>query len=130
MDRLVDHVFVLDGSGGVKDIHGNYTEYRSQYDAALNEKTTPAKEQKPAVESTANTTAARRKLSFKEQKEMDTLEAEIPVLEQKKAELVAAMGSGLEHEALQRVSDEFRAIESKIDEKTMRWLELQELAGA
>ncbi|MFM9057221.1 MAG: ABC-F family ATP-binding cassette domain-containing protein [Bacteroidota bacterium] len=105
MDRLVDHVFVLDGSGGVKDIHGNYTEYRSQYDAALNEKTTPAKEQKPAVESTANTTAARRKLSFKEQKEMDTLEAEIPVLEQKNAELVAAMGSGLEHEALQRVSD-------------------------
>jgi len=130
MDRLVDHVFVLDGSGGVKDIHGNYTEYRSQYDAALNDKASPAKEQKPIVESTANTTAAKRKLSFKEQKEMDSLEAEIAVLEKKKAELVAAMGSGLEHEALQRASDEFRSIETQIDEKTMRWLELQELAGA
>ncbi|MFM1746268.1 MAG: hypothetical protein RLZZ630_2205 [Bacteroidota bacterium] len=129
MDRLVDHVFVLDGVGGVKDIHGNYTEYRNHYeDMPSSARKAPAEPAKVPVTAPPST-PAKRKLSFKEHKELEQLDAEIPVLEKRKAELVTAMNSGLEHAKLQEVSADFQRLESEIDTKTMRWLELQEMGG-
>jgi len=131
MDRLVDHVFVLDGVGGVKDIHGNYTEYRNHYEdmpSSSSARKTPVEAAKVPI-TALHSTPAKRKLSFKEQKELEQLDAEIPVLEKRKAELVNAMNSGLEHAKLQEASADFQRLESEIDTKTMRWLELQEMGG-
>jgi ATP-binding cassette subfamily F protein uup len=129
MDRLVDHVFVLDGTGGVKDIHGNYTEYRNHYEdmpSSSSIRKAPAEVAKVQV-AVPTASPAKRKLSFKEQKELESLDTEIPDLEKRKAEMVHVMNSGLEHAKLQEVSAEFQRLESEIDSKTMRWLELQEL---
>lgn len=126
MDRLVDHVFVLDGQGGVKDIHGNYTDYRSMFDAipvVKEEKkqvTTVKEVQEPVVKK-------KNKLSYKEQKELEQLEADIERLEKRKKELVDIMNGGISHDEMKRYADEFKFAENMLDEKSMRWLELQTL---
>jgi ATP-binding cassette subfamily F protein uup len=126
MDRLVDHVFVLDGQGGVKDIHGNYTDYRSMFDAIPvikeeKKQVTAVKEvQEPVVKK-------KNKLSYKEQKELEQLEAEIERLEKRKKELVDIMNGGISHDEMKRYADEFKFAENMLDEKSMRWLELQTL---
>ena len=126
MDRLVDHVFVLDGQGGVKDIHGNYTDYRSMFDAIPvikeeKKQVTEVKEvQEPVVKK-------KNKLSYKEQKELEQLEADIERLEKRKKELVDIMNGGISHDEMKRYADEFKFAENMLDEKSMRWLELQTL---
>ena len=126
MDRLVDHVFVLDGQGGVKDIHGNYTDYRSMFDAIPvikeeKKQVTAVKEvQEPVVKK-------KNKLSYKEQKELEQLEADIERLEKRKKELVDIMNGGISHDEMKRYADEFKFAENMLDEKSMRWLELQTL---
>ena len=73
--------------------------------------------------------AKKKKLSFKEQKEYDSLESEIEKLEERKAELEALINSGEnDHEKLQAWSEEISQIIAKIDEKSERWLELAEYA--
>jgi ABC transport system ATP-binding/permease protein len=126
MDRLVDHVFVLDGQGGVKDIHGNYTDYRSMFDAIPvikeeKKQVTAVKEvQEPVVKK-------KNKLSYKEQKELEQLEVDIERLEKRKKELVDIMNGGISHDEMKRYADEFKFAENMLDEKSMRWLELQTL---
>lgn len=126
MDRLVDHVFVLDGQGGVKDIHGNYTEYRESFANAPSRReekkySTSGKEEMPAPAQARK----KGKLSFKEQKELEQLELEITRLEQQKKVLVDKMNTGLSHTELQRCSDEFQQCSAALDECSMRWLDLQ-----
>ena len=126
MDRLVDHVFVLDGQGGVKDIHGNYTDYRSMFDAipVIKEE----KKQVIAVKEVQEPVVKKKnKLSYKEQKELEQLEADIERLEKRKKELVDIMNGGISHDEMKRYADEFKFAENMLDEKSMRWLELQTL---
>ncbi|MBK9401210.1 MAG: ABC-F family ATP-binding cassette domain-containing protein [Bacteroidetes bacterium] len=126
MDRLVDHVFVLDGEGGVKDIHGNYTDYRGMFeDMPLKKEAKKAevpKEKEAPVKKKV-------KLSFKEQKELQQLEQEIALMEHKKKMLLEKMNSGLSHEEMVKCSKDFEQVEVQLDEKSLRWLELQELQG-
>jgi ATP-binding cassette subfamily F protein uup len=130
MDRLVDHVFVLDGKGGVKDIHGNYTEYRESYGALPTEKA-PA-EKKPAVvvpveDVKAPETLKKKKLSFKEQKELQEIEQSMAFLEEKKKMLVGKMNNPeLSHDELAAAAKSYQETEVAIETKTLRWLELQE----
>lgn len=126
MDRLVDHVFVLDGQGGVKDIHGNYTEYRESF-GNINPPKEEKKETVSKKEEPAPSARKKGKLSFKEQKELEQLEKEISDLEEKKKILVDKMNSGLSHTEMQSCSDEFEKCTNLIDEKSMRWMELQEM---
>ncbi|MBK7887813.1 MAG: ABC-F family ATP-binding cassette domain-containing protein [Bacteroidetes bacterium] len=126
MDRLVDHVFVLDGEGGVKDIHGNYTDYRGMFDNMPMKK----EEKKPEVVKEKQEPVKKKvKLSFKEQKEMQTLEQEIALIEHKKKVLLEKMNSGLSHDEMIKCSTDFQQTEALLDEKSMRWLELQEQSG-
>ncbi|MBK8846414.1 MAG: ABC-F family ATP-binding cassette domain-containing protein [Bacteroidetes bacterium] len=130
MDRTVDHVFVMNGDGKVSDIHGNYTAYR----LSLNEITAP----KPAsIEKKKNDTPqdtkpkTRKGLSFKEKREYETLEKEIASLEARKAELIAKVSTpDLAHSEIMLASNELALLESYMDEKTMRWLELSELENS
>lgn len=125
MDRLVDHVFVFDGDGEIKDIHGNYTEYRSIIEEAPSKKA----ERKPTLPSVAVVEAPAKKkakLSFKEQKELESLEQEIALLEKKKEMLLNKMNTALPVDEIQKCSLDFQDTEKKLDSKSMRWLELSE----
>lgn len=126
MDRLVDHVFVLGGDGQVRDIHGNYTDYRELF-GSLEHQQRSARQPKEVVQATVSEPAKKKgKLSFKEQKELEDLEKEISRLELLKQELTDKMNSGLSHEDLQSCSAAYADAGNSLDEKSMRWLELME----
>ena len=138
MDRLVEHVFVMEGAGKIRDYPGNYTDYREWRDSqpknsSQNDKPGPAvaKNQTPApVVSPATTNGsangARKKLSFKEIREYETLEKEIESLEQRKIEVVSLLSAGGHHEELIAWAREIEQIEDSIATKSERWLELTE----
>ena len=134
MDKVVDHLLVFRGNADIKDFPGNYTQYRDWKDvqdqlekeaeAALQARQNPAPEKpsRPVNEQ-------KKKLTFKERKEFEALEEEIPALEAEKAELETAMSSGtLPTDELMAKSQRITQVMEEIDEKTMRWLELSELA--
>ena len=134
MDKVVDHLLVFRGNADIKDFPGNYTQYRDWKDvqdqlekeaeAALQARQNPAPE-KPS----RPVNDQKKKLTFKERKEFEALEEEIPALEAEKAELETAMSSGtLSTDELMAKSQRITQVMEEIDEKTMRWLELSELA--
>ena len=128
MDRVVDHLLVFCGDGVVKDFIGNFSEYRSyikDYEAQQKEAVKPAA--KPAAPKPAPAPKP-RKLSFKEQRELEAIEAELPALEQEKAALEQLMSSGsLAYADLQKASERIQELMALIDEKEMRWLELSSI---
>ena len=132
MDKVVDHLLVFRGNADIKDFPGNYTQYRAwkeeqdqlkkQQEQALQSKQAPAEEKsrKPEKE-------VKRRLTFKEKKEFEALDAEIPALEAEKKELETAMSSGtLSTDELLAKSARISELMEELDEKTMRWLELSE----
>ena len=132
MDKVVDHIFVFNGDGDIKDFPGNYTEYRDWRDeeraAAARAAATQAAKSAPAKQ--AHRTEEKRKLTFKEKREYEALEAEIFELEEEKAAIEQAMSSGtLPTADLLEKSARIQLVMELIDEKTMRWLELSEYAG-
>lgn len=132
MDKVVDHIFVFNGEGDIKDFPGNYTEYRDWRDeeraAAVKEAAAQAAKTAPAKQS--HRTEEKRKLTFKEKREYEALEAEIFQLEEEKAAIEQAMSSGtLSTAHLLEKSARIQQVMELIDEKTMRWLELSEYAG-
>ena len=130
MDRLVDHLLVFCGDGVVKDFIGNFSEYRAfikDYEAEAKRAAAKPEPQRPKPVKAAPT---RRKLSYKEQRELEALEAEIEALNAEKATLEEQLSSGtLAFEALQTASARVGEIMSVLDEKELRWLELSEIAG-
>ncbi|MEM7296775.1 MAG: ABC-F family ATP-binding cassette domain-containing protein [Bacteroidota bacterium] len=123
MDRLVDHLFVFEGNGRIKDFPGNYTDYREKVGV-------PSAELPKEIESKKDVQkekAKARKLSYNEQRELDLLDKEIPKLEERKKELQESMNHESEYEKLQEVSDQLKALEAELEEKEMRWLELSEV---
>jgi ABC transport system ATP-binding/permease protein len=124
MDRLVDHLFVFEGEGEVRDFPGNYSQYREwQKDDAASMEPRKAESAKQAHVSNAQ----KKKLSYKEQREFDGLEKEIADLEAEKKVISERMLSpSLPFEELQKLSERIAEISSLIDEKELRWLELSE----
>ena len=131
MDKVVDHIFVFNGQGDIKDFPGNYTDYRDWREeekaAAAKNNVVKSKPQKETVEKEAPSTG-KRKMSFKEKREFEALEQEIPLLEQEKQQLETEMSSGtLDGNALVAKSMRVAELIELIDEKSMRWLELSEI---
>ena len=130
MDRVVDHIFVFNGGGDIKDFPGNYTDYRDWRDeeraaAAKAEADRAAKSAAPKV--SRRDDAGKRKLTFKEQREYEALEGEIAALEEEKSQIEQDMCSGtLDSATLLKKSQRIASLLEIIDEKTMRWLELSE----
>ena len=145
LDRLVDHLFVFCGDGVVKDFIGNYTEYRTfikdyeaQQKAAQKAVSVASKgssvipKGSSVIPSAAKESAAKeskkRKLTWKEQQELKALDEEIPRLEAEKSDLEAKLSSGtLTAGELQQASTRYGELQSLLDEKEMRWLELSEI---
>ncbi len=127
LDRLVDHLFVFCGNGVVKDFIGNYSEYRSFIKDYRKEQAAAAKELSVRGEGKTKTEKVRR-LSWKEQREMESLEAEIEALNAEKASLEDSLSSGtLGTEELMKASERIGEVIKLCDEKEMRWLELSEI---
>lgn len=127
LDRLVDHLFVFCGNGVVKDFIGNYSEYRSFIKDYRKEQAAAAKESVVRGEGKTKTEKVRR-LSWKEQREMESLEAEIEALNAEKASLEESLSSGtLGTEELMKASERIGEVIKLCDEKEMRWLELSEI---
>ena len=127
MDKVVDHLLVFKGNGVVEDFPGNYTQYREWEEARQAEE----KKEKPATatagdHSRAERAASRpRKLTFKEKRELEALEAEIEALEAEKKDLEEALCSGrLPVDELTEKSIRLPRLQRELDEKSERWLEL------
>jgi ATP-binding cassette subfamily F protein uup len=137
LDKIVDHLFIIREGGHVKDFVGQYSEYREyikeqEAEEARQAKIAAEKEQRKnatlANQAPTTPTAPRKKLSYKEQRELEALEQEIPQLEQEKGELEEKLSSGaLSHEELNAASERIGELMALLEEKEMRWLELSEI---
>jgi len=132
MDRLVDHLLVLEGGGLVRDFPGNYSLYRDWQkdnapDAAFpNEQAAPKAE--PAPPPSPAPVAARRQLSYKEKREFEGLEADIAALTREKQEITDKLNSGAApFDQLQAMSIRIGEIAQLLDDKELRWLELSDI---
>ncbi len=136
MDKLVDHVFVLDGLGGVRDFPGNYTQYRTKADGE--EKAQSARDavaaklesdRKAAENSSGRKGDYSQRLSYNEQREYDGLEDVIAALETEKTQLESALSApDLDHEEVTRLANRLGEVTADIETKTERWIELDERA--
>jgi ABC transport system ATP-binding/permease protein len=131
MDKMVDHLFVFEGEGSVKDIIGNYSEYRAKQKKQLSEERLEEKNAKTEQETVQiiEEPKEKKKLSYKEQKEYESLEAEIEALEQKKEALTLILSSpDSSNDEIMKAGEDLSKIVTELDEKTNRWLELSEFA--
>lgn len=134
IDRLVDHTFVLEGDGAIKDYPGNYTEYREWKSSQKGlEKESPAPVAAAAPEKKAPekavSDAPAKKLPYKTQRELEQLETDIARLEAEKAELEARVAAaGSDYASIQAASGELKTLTDQLDAKSMRWLEIQDEA--
>lgn len=131
MDKMVDHLFVFEGQGELKDIVGNYTVFRQQQlDKKRGVKQNITKEEpeiKEKIISPSTVDAKKRKLTFKEKEEYETIERRLPELEKSKEELTQALSSGsLSNELLMKNGEELGKVVEEIDALTERWIELAE----
>ena len=136
MDKMVDHIFVFEGQGKIKDIVGNYTEYRQKLqedikqerqdkaDAVKQQKQEAAAAPKPAVQTPQ---PEKKKLSFKEKQEFESLEKELEVLETEKEKFTLILSDGTKtNDEIMEAGSKLGEIVQAIESKTERWLELAE----
>jgi ATP-binding cassette subfamily F protein uup len=125
MDKLIDHLFVFDGKGNIRDFPGNYTQFRLQEEKkkkALTSSTKP----KINVLAVADKKDS-NKITYAERIELETLEKELEALEQQKDELTAKLNNaGSDHEKLSTLGKAIKETILSIDLKTERWMELSE----
>ncbi len=135
LDRLVEHIFVFEGEGAISDFPGNYTELRDYQDEQEAEKksvstgnkgTQPVQE--PVKTAAPTPSAPKKKLSFKEIKELEQLEADMAQMEKKKAQLLENINKGGSHVEITSWALQIEEITATQADKEMRWLELSENA--
>ena len=135
MDRLVDHLFVFEGDGAIRDFPGNYSQYRQ---SIVNSPQTTEKDLQPEIkpilkqDSTINrrplTLDKKKKPSFKEKREFELLQKEIEQLNKEKETISQKLASNnTAFEELQQLSHRIGEITQLLDEKELRWLELSEV---
>ena len=144
LDKIADHLFIFTGGGKVKDYVGKCSEYRAyvaameqasaRQEVKLQQSAKPAaqreqqaQKEQPAAQSAATAAPKRKRLSYKEQRELEEVTKAIAELESEKAELERGLSSGtLQGDELRRASERIGEVISLLDEKEMRWLELND----
>ena len=144
LDKIADHLFIFTGGGRVKDYVGKCSEYRAyvaameqasaRQEVKLQQSAKPAaqreqqaQKEQPAAQSAATAAPKRKRLSYKEQRELEEVTNAIAELESEKAELERGLSSGtLQGDELRRASERIGEVISLLDEKEMRWLELND----
>ena len=123
MDRVVDHIFVFHGQGNVQDFPGNYTQYRLE---GIKREGDEARGDE--AKGTKIKTEQKRRLSFKEKRELEELEKQMPLLEEEKAQLEALLSGGATApDAIAQASKRYQEVQDALDEAELRWLELSEV---
>jgi len=125
MDKIVDHLLVFEGEGKIKDFIGSFTEYRDQQ--AQNKNTKKNEPAKPTEEKQTKNTNSKRKLSFKEQKELENIEKEMPVLKEKQDGILEKLNNETDYNIISELSQQLEETTSQLEAHEMRWLELQEI---
>lgn len=133
MDRLVDHLFVFEGGGFVRDFPGNYTQYRiwlkEQETAKANGANSPTKAAIIEPAAPVAPTPPKKKMTFKEKHEFEKLEKEMPALEKEKEKLTAALSDEtLNYDQITALADSLTKVTQTLEEMELRWLELSEMA--
>lgn len=128
LDKLVDHIFILEGQGELKDFNGTYSEYRMEKNAIEeNEKTMATKVLADKPVTPTNTAS---KLSFEQQKQIKSIEKQIEKLEEKKALIMARFeNESLSQEDITKYSKELESLNEDIEEKELQWMELVDAAN-
>lgn len=128
MDRLVDHLFVFEGEGYIRDYPGNYSQYRIWQKEEEKREQQLAKNPPPVVEEAPKmATKEKKKFSFKEKHEFEQLEKDMPALEKEKEEISQKMSSeNVSFDEIQKLSNRMIEITTLLEEKELRWLELSE----
>ncbi len=143
MDRLVDHLFVFEGEGEVRDFPGNYTQYRIwlkdnekkenkwavlESNKSKGQTTEEAVAAKAAAVASSAPATPKRKPSFNEKRAFEQLEKEMPLLEKERQDLTDKMSAGnLNFDQIQQLSDRLIQINQTLEEKELQWLELSEI---
>jgi ATP-binding cassette subfamily F protein uup len=130
MDNCVEHLFVFEGNGNIRSFNGNYQEYLNELDEEKNKDSKSKETPKAAAPKTIEVEVQpiKKKLSYKEQRELEQLTDDIEILHQQKTILEKKLASGSSnHEDVIQWSSDFEEVKSKLDEKEMRWLELSEM---
>lgn len=125
MDRIVDHLFVFEGDGVIRDFPGNYASYREDESNKGSEKIEPV----AVVDQPKETiNPEKKKAGFKEKRDFDLLEKEIKTLNEEKTAISNQLSAGnIDYALIEQLSERFRNITGLIDEKELRWLELSEM---
>ena len=126
MDKIIDHLFVFEGEGKTRDFPGSYSDYREYKKMEkLEESKTKVEAVKVEKAKTERVQNRKAKLSFKEQKEFNSLEKEIAKLESKKSEVHTLFESGdLDKNKIHELSMDLVKIDKSIEDKEERWMEL------
>ena len=129
MDKVVDHLLVFKGEGDIQDFPGNYTQYRQWSQLQPNEpKDTKEPKAEKSVKPAANNPQQKRKLTFKEKRELEQLEKDIEALEAEKKQIEEALCGGTTSvDEITKMSKRLPVLNDELDEKSMRWLELSEI---
>ena len=128
MDHIVDHIFVFEGDGKIRDYHSNYTQYLAEKNAQKRSETLQRREEKTKYE---RTRSDKPRATYKQQKEYESLSQEIETLTQEKQQLETLLSGGGEAdvEKLTSASQRIGEIMAALDEKELRWLELDEIVN-
>lgn len=123
LDMLTEHLFVFEGKGAIKDFNGNYTEFREWQKA---EAKTASEMSKPAAITVAQPTSTG--LNDKERKELHNLEKDIARLESRKNTIFTSLNDpSIDADQMTKLSEELGSVQEQLDEKEMRWLELEDI---
>ena len=131
MDKVVDHLLVFKGQGEIKDFPGNYTQYREW--ASLEDSSRESRLSRESRDSRETSKSSyrhddRRRLSYKEKREMEQLEKDIAALEEEKKQIEEALCGGTTSvDEITAMSKRLPQLNEELDEKSMRWLELSEV---
>ena len=129
MDKCIEHLFVFEGDGVIKDFPGNYSEFREWKREKEKEQSMLEKEIKKEKAPQTSTPRENKKLTFKEKQEFEKLTKEIEELEAEKTKLEAIFNGDIDEQIdFNQASTRFSEIKELLDEKEFRWLELSEKA--
>ena len=139
MDKVVDHLLVFRGGGQIDDFPGNYTQYRQWQQGRKSDESTADSHKNKGTNSKNDSRSVGkgapqkpadgkpRKLTFKAKYELEQIEKELPQFEAQLHELEASLGSpDIDHMERQRMAEQYQLLQQLIDDKTLRWMQLQE----
>jgi ATP-binding cassette subfamily F protein uup len=127
MDKLVDHLFVFEGQGLIRDFPGNYTDYRATEGGIKSVKNEGQKPSNTKKNISKEAVESPRKMTFNEKRELEQIEKELSKLENQKKAIEGALAEETDYEKLMALGIQLDQIKTHAEDKELRWLELSEL---